>query len=167
MAAFLLQRTNFTQCAYTNNGTTVSCASPVCPNLELQARTCYCCYLYDYRTNGGCSTPLLLAKQTYFSGVDSCSAISNTLQPMLSAMGGLNLLAAIISMVYVFQSNPILYQEQQDPKPPSTHYSNNAPRIFHIIKTKANNPLGRTNQTNKFNKAGEATIDMDNNQLLS
>lgn len=165
IATFLLQRTDFTQCAYTSNATTVFCTSPACPNLEVQARTCYCCYLYDYHTKGSCSTPLLLAKQTHFSGVESCSTIASTLQPMLSVMGGLNLLAAIISVVYIFQSNPILYHKQraQDSRSPSTHSSKNSLRILCTIKTMAGNLLGRTKQFK--NVAGTETIDtvIDNN----
>ena len=159
MASFLLQRTDFTQCAYTSNATTIFCTSPVCPNLEVQARTCYCCYLYDHRTKGGCSTQLLLAKQTYFSEVESCNTVTSTLQPMLSAMGVLNLLAAIISMVSIFQSNPILYHKQRDSKPPSTHSSNNGLRILRTIKTMAGHLLGRTKQFK--NVAGMETTDMD------
>ena len=158
MAAFLLQRTDFTQCAYTSSVMMVSCASPVCPNLQLQASTCYCCYLYNTRTKGGCDTPLLLAKQTYFSGVDSCSAITSTLQPMLSTMAGLNLLAAVMSMIYIFQSNPIVYQEERDSKPPSTHNSN---KLFCTVKAMADYLLGHTKQ---FKSVSETTdTDIDNN----
>ena len=113
MAAHLLGSTDFTACSYTNVATTVSCASSICPSLEVRARTCYCCHLYEERTENGCDSPLLLAKQTYFSGVDSCDALSSILYPMLSAMGGLSLAAAIISMVYVFQSNPVSYQDAE------------------------------------------------------
>lgn len=161
MAAFLLQRTDFTQCAYTSSNTTVSCASPICPSLELHARTCYCCYLYDSRTKGGCNTPLLLAKQTYFSGVDSCNDVTDTLQPMLSAMGGLNLVAAIISMVYVFQSNPILHhKEKSSASRCNQHkgYSNN--RIFHIIKMILNHLLCRI-ANNKDATKDEAANDAE------
>ena len=160
MAAFLLQRTDFTLCAYTDSATTVFCASPVCPNLEVQARTCYCCYLYDHRTKGGCDTPLLLAKQTYFSGVDSCSVITSTLQPMLGAMGGLNLLAAIMSMVYIFQSNPIAYQEQRDS---STHNSNNGLKILYTVKIMAGSLLGHTKQFKNVTGTETTDIDIDNN----
>lgn len=159
MAAFLLQRTDFTLCAYTSSATTIFCTSPVCPNLEVQARTCYCCYLYDYRTKGGCGTPLLLAKQTYFSGVDSCSAITSTLQPMLSAMGGLNLLAAIMSVVYIFQSNPIAYQGQRDS---STHNSNNGLKIFHTVKTMAGYLLGHTKQFKNVTETETTDLAIDN-----
>ena len=162
MAAFLLQRTDFTQCAYASSATTVPCASPVCPNLEVQARTCYCCYLYDHHTREGCDTPLLLAKQTYFSGVDSCSAITSTLQPMLSTMGGLNLLAAIISMVYIFQSNPIVYQERRNPKSLSTHNSNSVLKMLRTVKTVAGYFLGRTKQPKNETGTEITNIDMEN-----
>ena len=160
MAAFLLQRTDFTQCAYTSSVMMVSCASSVCPNLRLQASTCYCCYLYDTRTKGGCDTPLLLAKQTYFSGVDSCSAIISTLQPMLSTMAGLNLLAAVMSMVYIFQSNPIVYQEERDSKLPSTHNSNNGLKLFRTVKAMADYLLGHIKQ---FKSVSETT---DTNNII-
>lgn len=160
MAAFLLQRTDFTLCAYTSSATTISCTSPLCPSLEVQPRTCICCYLYDTRTKGGCETPLFLAKQTYFSGVDSCSAITSTLQPMLSAMGGLNLLAAVMSMVYIFQSNPIVYQEQRDSESPATHNSN---KILHTIKTMAGYLLSRTKQFKNMTGTETTDIDIDNN----
>ena len=162
MAAFLLQRTDFTQCAYTSSAIMVSCASPVCPNLQVQANTCYCCYLYDTRTKGGCDTSLLLAKQTYFSGVDSCSAITSTLQPMLSTMAGLNLLAAVMSMVYIFQSNPIVYQEQRDSKPPSTHNNNNSLKILRTVKAMAGYLLGKQFKNVTETETTDTVIDNNN-----
>lgn len=79
---------------------------------------------------------------------------------MLSAMGGLNLLAAVMSMVYIFQSNPIVYQEQRDSESPATHNSN---KILHTIKTMAGYLLSRTKQFKNMTGTETTDIDIDNN----
>ena len=162
IAAYLLQRTDFNQCAYTSVNATVSCSSPVCSSLTLPARTCYCCYLYDSLTEGGCNTPMYLARQTYFSGVDSCSDITTTLQPMLSAMGGINLLASIISMVYVFQTNPIVYSDKEDSAPAANeqHRGQYIDKMLHSIKMIINYLLCRTT-TKDATETEKATRDND------
>ena len=147
MAAYLLHRTDFTQCAYSSSNTTVSCPSPICPTLTLQPRTCYCCYLYTSRTGGNCNTPMYLAKQTYFSGVESCSDISDTLQPMISTMGALNLAAAIVSVVYVFQNRPIQYQRDRDSQKASNQRKDNgrsSNKMLYAIKMTVNYLICRT-----------------------
>ena len=136
IAAYQLQNTDFTQCAYTGTNTTVSCSSPTCPTLALPARTCYCCYLYDSRTEGGCDSPMFLAKQTYFSGVESCTGIDSFLRPLLSSTGGINLLAAIISVVYVFQTDPVQYRDEKGATKAGNKHEQGSKfdKIFHWAK---------------------------------
>ena len=109
VAYFLLTNTNFSQCEYANRTTTASCSSPLCPTLELSPGTCYCCYLYNDRTAGGCDTQFLLGKQTVFSEVSSCEAISGVLQPILGTLCALNVSAAVMCVVYFFQTSPLRY----------------------------------------------------------
>ena len=60
---------------------------------------------------------------------------------MLSAMGGINLTAAIVSVVYLFQNNPVLYPKKKKSKPDSEHNYN---KILHTIKMTINRLLFRT-----------------------
>ena len=162
MAAYLLHRTDFTQCAYTSSSATVTCPSPTCPNITLQARTCYCCYLYASRTQGGCHTPMYLAKQTYFSGVNSCSDISNTLKLMLSSVGAVNLAAAIVSVVCVFQNSLNLYRGEKDSTQASNQQKDNSSnRIAHTFKVIINYVKCWTLQTYRANDIEEETRGTD------
>ena len=65
---------------------------------------------------------------------------------MLSAMGGLNLAAAIVSVVYVFQSTPVLYPKKNKKAVPdsSRNYKVMYDRILHSIKMTLNRLLLRT-----------------------
>ena len=150
LAAYLLHRTDFTQCAYTSSSATVSCSTPICPNITLQARTCYCCYLYDSRTQGDCETTMYLDKQTYFSGVESCSNISNTLPLMLSSVGAVNLGAAIVSVIYVFQNRLGTYHAEKECTQASNQDSSSN-RITHTFKVIINYLKCRTLQTYRAN----------------
>ena len=152
LAAYLLHRTDFTQCAYTSSSTTVPCSSPACPSITLQARTCYCCYLYASRTQGGCHTPMYLAKQTYFSGVESCSDISNTLKLMLSSVGAVNLVAAIVSVIYVFQNRLNMYHGKKECTQASSQQKDNSSnKIAHTFKIIINYLKCQTLQTYRAN----------------
>ena len=166
LAAYLLHRTDFTQCAYTNSTATVPCSSPTCPSITLQARTCYCCYLYASRTQGGCHTPMYLAKQTYFSGVESCSDISNTLKVMLTNVGAVNLAAAIVSVVYVFQNRLNVYHGEKECTQASNQQKDSSSnRIAHTFKVIINYLKCHTLQTYDIDDniaiSEEATIGTD------
>ena len=114
LAAYLLQQTDFSKCAYTYTELTASCESDECSHLKLPSKTCYCCYLYESRDDGGCETPLLLSKQTYFTSISSCEVIPNQLQPMLYCLGLLSLLSVLVNVVFFFMTTPIRYPGEKD-----------------------------------------------------
>ena len=78
---------------------------------------------------------------------------------MLSAMGGLNLAAAIVSVVYVFQSTPVLYPKKNKKAVPdsSRNYKVMYDRILHSIKMTFNRLLLRT--------AGKRDSDEESNPI--
>ena len=114
MAAYFLEQTDFSRCSYTPDALTASCESDICPHLRVPARSCYCCYLYEYRDNGGCETPLLAAKQTYFSSVSSCDVIPNALQPLLYSLSALSVAGTLVNILFLFKSSPALGSHDEE-----------------------------------------------------
>ena len=114
LAAYMLHRTDFSRCLYTDIRLAIDCDSEICSNMHLAPNTCYCCYLYNNREAKGCDTPFLLDKQTYFEGIDSCDVLMKRLHPMLVTVGLLCLVSTVLNIVFLFKSRPVRYYVKSD-----------------------------------------------------
>lgn len=110
LAAYMLHQTEFSRCLHTGDtDLAVDCDSTTCPYLHLPPNTCYCCYLYHHRKTRGCHTPFLLDKPTYYEGVESCSVLSDRLNPMLTIVGLLCIVSTALNIIFLFKNRPVRY----------------------------------------------------------
>lgn len=106
--SYFIARTSFAKCKHTSKQMDSPCATDSCTAMILPANTCYCCYLIEAMEDE-CEVPLLLGKQPVFSGVNSCLDVSVKLRIMLSILTVLHVLGAILSMVSMFKTTPVLF----------------------------------------------------------
>jgi hypothetical protein len=107
IAAYLLLKIEYNQCAYTPVSLANPCSNPDCPDIHLPNNTCYCCYILEGYPGGRCSVSYLLGAQYYYSSVNSCYDIQSTLMVLLFLLSGLHLLNATLSAVGVFITRPV------------------------------------------------------------